>query len=77
MLLYIDKKKQKRRRIKIAALTVAAVLFVILNCTHFSTALHQTDKTLLTYHPRPSMAEEYEHSAPVTLFTFKIGRAHV
>lgn len=70
MLLYIDKKKQKRRRIKIAALTVAAVLFVILNCTHFSTALHQTDKTLLTYHPRPSMAEEYEHSAPVTLFTF-------
>ena len=70
MLLYIDKKKQKRRRIKIAALTVAAVLFVILNCTHFSTALHQTDKTLLTYHPRPSMAEEYEHSVPVTLFTF-------
>lgn len=70
MLLYIDKKKQKRRRIKIAALTVAAVLFVILNCTHFSTALHQTDKTLLTYHPRPSMAGEYEHAAPVTLFTF-------
>lgn len=70
MLLYIDKKKQKRRRIKIAALTIAAVLFVILNCTHFSTALHQTDKTLLTYHPRPSMAGEYEHAAPVTLFTF-------
>lgn len=71
MLLYVDKKKQKRRQIK-KACTIFAVIFILTaNIIHYKTALHQTDQTLTKYQSVKSEQNWFNNADIVSIFSNK------
>ena len=71
MLLYVDKKKQKRRKIKIFSLILGGALVILANVIHFNTALHQTDKHLTNYKNLQITQNWYDKADVVCLFSDK------
>lgn len=71
MLLYVDKKKQKRRQIKIIISTLAVFLSLIANSICLSKALQQTNKHLTKFSPFEHTQPWYQNSHVVTVFTHK------
>ncbi len=69
MLLYVDKKKLKRRKIKIISITLSCILILIANIIHFRTALHQTDQSLTAYTPLQTTQNWYNGADVVTVFS--------
>ncbi len=71
MLLYVDKKRQKRRRLKIITTVLACFLILCANVVHFTDTLHQTKQHLTDFHPREHPHIWYTQSDVVTIFTAK------
>jgi len=69
MLLYIDKKKEKNRRIKIIALIFCCIFIIIANVIHFKTALYHTKEKLTAYQPFPQTTKWFKQTSPVYLFS--------
>ena len=68
MLLYVDKKKQKRQKIKKISFGIGVALFLALNFLHFPTALHTSQKSLYTYPAQPYSTNWYHNASPITIF---------
>ncbi len=69
MLLYVDKKKQKRQKIKKILYRVGIILFLSLNLLHFPAVLHTPQKSLYAY-PIQTYTTDRNHDAlPITIFT--------
>ncbi len=71
MLLYVDKKKIKRRKIKIISSVTASVLILIANIICFNNSLHHTKQHLSTYTPLQKTHLWYENADIVQLFSKK------
>lgn len=71
MLLYVDKKKQKRRKIKITSIICASILFIVANIIHFNKALHQTSHHLTEYQSIKKTHPWYSVSDVVYFFSSK------
>lgn len=71
MLLYVDKKKLKRRKIKIISITLSCILILLANIIHFNKTLHQTDKTLATYKDLQITQNWYNNADTATIFSEK------
>ncbi len=68
MLIYVNKKKERQKRIKKIILTVLGVMILLLNIFCFSSTLNKTSRTLTAYTPSRTEQEWYKNSAPITLF---------
>lgn len=71
MLLYVDKKKEKRRKIKIILSTLALILIIIINLICFNKTLHYTSQHLTTFSLFAHTHNWYDKSSPLTIFTKK------
>ncbi len=69
MLLYVDKKKQKRQRIKIFCLVFGSLLLLLINILHFAAALHHSDKSLTSYKPLDIHKSNPAETSTITIFT--------
>lgn len=71
MLLYVDKKKLKRRKIKIAGIIISCTFALMANIISFKTALHKTTQSLTTYKTLQTTQDWYNKADIVHLFTSK------
>ncbi len=71
MLLYVDKKKLKRHKIKIICITLSWILIILANIICFKTALHHTSQTLTTYTTLQKKQDWYNNADIVTIFSEK------
>ena len=69
MLIYTDKKKIKRQKIKRIAFTLIISLLFILNIYHFQTTKHQTSQTLTQYTTLKTDHTWYNKNLPSILFS--------
>ena len=69
MLLYIDKKKEKRRKITIVLVIVFSITLVLFNIKQFNTFLHHNLESLTTYQPLQHTNLWYKKTSPVHLFS--------
>ncbi len=71
MLLYIDKKKEKRRKIKMLFLILLSIFILLANFSHFFYALHHTPQKLTTYKTSKKTNDWYFNAQPSILFASK------
>jgi len=71
MLLYVDKKKQRRQRLKIIISALSCFLILFANIFHFTDTLHQTEQHLTDFHPLEHSHPWYNQSDVVIIFTSK------
>lgn len=69
MLLYVDKKKLKRRKIKIVSITLSCFLILLANIICLKNSLHQTNKSLTSYEPLQITQDWYNNTDVVTTFS--------
>lgn len=70
MLLYVDKKAEKRKKIKYILIIAFCIFFIIANIYQFQKSLHTPDKKLTNYTTLATSANLwYEKSAPITIYT--------
>lgn len=69
MLLYVNKKQQRRKRIKLVSLILFCVFVVLANIIHFNNALHKSDKNLTDYTPITFVHNWYNSAQNITLFS--------
>ena len=68
MLLYVDKKKEKRRKVKIFLFILLSIFILLANFSHFFYALHHTPKKLTTYKTSKKTNDWYLNAQPAILF---------
>lgn len=71
MLIFVDKKKEHRRKVKIFCAVCFAVIFALANFYHFKSALHHSQEELTNYHSRKIINDWYNKADIVYLFTSK------
>lgn len=71
MLLYVNKKQQKRKRIKLISLILFCVFVVFANILYFKKDLHNSDKNLIDYTSITVHHNWYYSSQNITLFSSK------
>ena len=71
MLLYVDKKELRHRKIKLISIILSCFLILLANFICFKTTLHQTNKSLTTYKPLQITQDWYNKAGVVTLFSEK------
>ena len=71
MLLYVDKKKQKRKKIKITSFILTFIFIVLANILHFNKTLHQTDAHLTEYQNIKTTHDWFYSSDTIQIFTKK------
>lgn len=71
MLLYVDKKRQRRQRLKIIISILACFLVLCANISRFNITLHQTEQHLTDFHSLEHSHHWYTKSDIVTIFTAK------
>lgn len=71
MLLYVDKKRQKRHRIKLITITLSIIFFLCTNIVVFNIQLQKTDQHLTNFPPKKQTNSWYAKSDVITIFTPK------
>ena len=71
MLLYVDKKKQKRQKIKVTCFILTFIFIVLANILHFKTTLHQTKSSLTEYQNIQTKHDWFYSSNTIQIFTKK------
>lgn len=70
MLIYVDKKKERRQKIKKILLISGIILFLLINILHFNTALNQTSSSLQNI-PLEKSAPIWDKAGVAAIFTAK------
>lgn len=68
MLIFVDKKKEKRRKIKIFCIICFAVFFIVMNIFHFNSTLHLSNQSLTEYQSPIISNDWYKKADIVYLF---------
>lgn len=68
MLIYVDKKKERQKKIKILCCIIVAVFIILANIVHFKTALHHSSQKLTDYHSIKFTNNWFEDTQPVYFF---------
>ena len=71
MLIYVDKKKEKQRKIKIFCLVLFAIIFVCLNILSYHKQRHHEQTDLSSYQKISHQNEWYDKALPIYLFSNK------
>lgn len=71
MLIYVDKKKERQKKIKILCCIIAAVFIVLANIFHFKTALNQSSQKLTEYKSVKFTNTWFENAQPIYFFSSK------
>lgn len=71
MLLYVDKKKQKRQKIKVTCFILTFIFIVLANILHFNTTLHQAQNSLTKYQTIQTKHDWFYSSNTIQIFTKK------
>ena len=71
MLLYVDKKKQKRQKIKVTCFILTFIFIVLANFLHFKTAIHQTKHSLTDYKNIQTKHDWFYSSNTIQILTKK------
>ncbi len=69
MLLYVDKKKERQKKIKRILFIISILLIILINFIQFPIDLHQTQKQLINYKSKASTPEWYSHTEPITILS--------
>lgn len=69
MLLYVDKKKERQKKIKRILFIISIILIILLNFIQFPFDLHQTPKQLLNYNSKATTPEWYPKAEPITILS--------
>ncbi len=69
MLLYVDKKKERQKKIKRSLLIISIIFVICLNFICFSTDLNQTKSRLLEYRAQTSTPQWYTQTEPITILS--------
>lgn len=69
MLLYVDKKKERQKKIKRILFITSIILIILINFIQFPIDLHQTQKQLINYKSKATPPEWYAQTAPITVLT--------
>ena len=71
MLIYVDKKKERQKKIKIFCFIVAAIFIIMANIFHFKTALNLSSQKLTNYHSIKYTNNWFENTQPLYFFSSK------
>lgn len=71
MLIYVDKKKEKQKKIRIITFILCCTFIILLNIKHFYTSQDLSTQNLATYQTIKHTNPWYQQSAPVHLFSSK------
>jgi len=71
MLIYVDKKKEKQRKIKIFCLILFAIIFVCLNILSYHSRRHHEQTNLSSYHKITHQNPWYNNTLPIHSFSNK------
>ena len=69
MLIYTDKKKIKRKKIKRITIALTTIILIILNTYYFSVKLHSTNQTLINYSTLKPDNSWYINNTPTHIFS--------
>lgn len=69
MLLYVDKKKERQKKIKRILFIISIIVIILLNFIQFPSSLHQTKKQLLSYNSKTATPEWYIQAEPITILS--------
>ena len=69
MLLYVDKKKERQKKIKRILFIISIILIILINFIQFPIDLHQTKKQLLNYSSKTATPEWYTQAEPITILS--------
>ncbi len=69
MLIYTDKKKIKRQKIKRITIALTTIVLIILNTYYFSVKLHSTNQTLIKYSTLKPDNGWYNNNTPTHIFS--------
>jgi hypothetical protein len=71
MLLYVDKKKQKRKKIKVICFILTSIFIVLANIIHYKKSIHQTQNSLNNYQNIITTHNWFYSSDAIQIFTKK------
>lgn len=71
MLLYVNKKEERRKKIKKLITTISIILFCIINLLYLYKHLNYTNSNILTYTSPIKAPEWYTQTSPVVIFYTK------
>lgn len=69
MLLYVDKKKERQKKIKRLLLIIGIICIVVINFINFPIDLNHTKKSLLNYTAPTTTPQWYTQTTPVTILS--------
>ncbi len=69
MLLYVDKKKERQKKIKRILFIISITLIILINFIQFPINLHQTKKQLINYKFQATPLEWYTQTTPITILS--------
>ena len=69
MLIYVDKKKERKRKITIISLILVSIFIVYANIIHFQTALNEASEYLINYKSVKHLNNWYQNAQIVYLFS--------
>lgn len=71
MLIYVDKKKERQRKIKIFCIISFIIIFISLNIFSFRNYLHHTGDALINYQQIKHQNNWYDKTSPIYVFSSK------
>lgn len=71
MLLYVNKKKQRQKKIKYLCLIITCSFIVVANILYFNKSIHHTEQTLTQFEDIKTTQNWFSQSDTITIFTKK------
>jgi len=71
MLIYVDKKKEKQKKIKIISLILCGIFIVLLNIKYYYSSQNSNTQSLTSYQTLKHSNPWYNQSSPIYLFSSK------